>query len=67
MAVPQMHQPTYCVVQVARLHYRRGTKFKAMEFAITVPARAGADDSWLPGGTRSFLFRPGGGLELRCG
>jgi hypothetical protein len=42
-------------------------EFKAMEFAITVPACAGADDSWLPGGARSFLFRSGGGLELRCG
>jgi len=42
-------------------------EFKAMEFAKTVPARAGADDSWLPGGARSFLFRSGGGLELRCG
>jgi len=28
---------------------------------------AGADDSWLPGGARSFLFRLSGGLELRCG
>jgi fluoride exporter len=28
-----------------------------MEFAITAPAaRAGADDSWLPGGTRSFFL-----------
>src|SRR5260370_5565343 len=27
-------------------------------------ACAGADDSWLPDGARSFLFRLGGGLEL---
>jgi CrcB protein len=38
----------------------------------TVPARAGADDSWLPGGTRSFLFRPGAdwsyvAADLDCG
>jgi len=30
-----------------------------MEFALTAPAHAGADDSWLPGGARSFLFRLG--------
>src|SRR5882724_12223681 len=30
---------------------------KAMEFAITGPARcAGSDDSWLPGGARGFLL-----------
>ena len=67
MAVPQcIAQP---IVSLARRGYTIGAvhEFKAMEFAITVPARAGADDSWLPGGTRSFLFRLGGGLELRCG
>jgi hypothetical protein len=32
-------------------------KWKAMEFAITGPARvAGSDDSWLPRGARSFLL-----------
>jgi|GraSoi_2013_80cm_1033760.scaffolds.fasta_scaffold13176_2 hypothetical protein len=68
MAVPQPHCATYCAVCAARLHYRRCTKFKAMEFAITVLSTlAGTDDSWLPGGARSFLFRLGGGLELRCG
>jgi len=68
MAVPQPHCAIYCTVCEARLHYRRGTKFKAMEFAITVlSVLAGTDDSWLPGGARSFLFRLGGGLELRCG
>jgi len=56
-------------VRLARRGYTIGAvhEFKAMEFAKTVPARAGADDSWLPGGARSFLFRSGGGLELRCG
>ncbi len=40
----------------------------AMEFVITARAEcAGADDSWLPGGTRSFLFCPAeAGLELHC-
>jgi hypothetical protein len=28
-----------------------------MEFAITAPENlSGSDDSWLPGGARSFLF-----------
>jgi hypothetical protein len=39
MAVPQSHC-AYCAVCAARLHYRRGTTFKAMEFAITVPAHS---------------------------
>jgi hypothetical protein len=68
MAVPQVHelQP---IVWFAVRGYTIGAvhEFKAMEFAITVPAHAGADDSWLPGGARSFLFGPGGGLELCCG
>jgi hypothetical protein len=49
----------------------------AMEFAITAPVMfAGADDSWQPGGSRSFLFgepraitrcaRLGAGLERHC-
>ena len=68
MAVPQPHCATYCAVCAARLHYRRGTKFKAMEFAITVPARLlELMTPGCPGGARSFLFRLDGGLELRCG
>jgi hypothetical protein len=57
------------IVWFVRHGYTIGTvhEFKAMEFAITVPARAGTDDSWLPGGARSFLFRLSGGLALRCG
>ena len=52
----------------ARPHYRRGRQFKAMEFAENVPEHfAGADDSWLPGGARSFFFRPSNRLELSCG
>jgi CrcB protein len=52
----------------ARLHYRRGRQFKAMEFAENVPEHfAGADDSWLPGGARSFFLSPEQqiGAELR--
>jgi hypothetical protein len=40
-----------------------------MEFAITARAEwAGADDSWLPDGTRSFFFcaPKAAGLETRC-
>jgi hypothetical protein len=61
-----MAQP---IVSLASRGYTIGAvhEFKAMEFAITVPARAGTDDSWLLGGARSFLFRQGVGLELRCG
>jgi hypothetical protein len=49
----------------------------AMEFAITAPGIfAGADDSWQPSGSRSFLFdepqailwcaRTGQGMERHC-
>ena len=49
----------------------------AMEFAKTAPAiLVGADDSWQPSGSRSFLFsgmqeilwraQPGRGLEQHC-
>ena len=37
--------------------YTANQQFQAMEFAITATAvSAGADDSWLPRGARSFLF-----------
>ncbi len=51
-------------VDAARLRHN----FTAMEFVITAAAEtAEADDSWLPGGTRSFLFHAAGaGLETHC-
>ena len=50
----------------ARLDYGGNPKLKAMEFALTVPASAGTDDSG-PRGARSFLFTPaaGSGADLR--
>ena len=41
-----------------------------MEFAITVPVKAtGTDDSWLPSGAGSFLFRAARGAlsAMICG
>jgi hypothetical protein len=53
---------TYCAVWAVRLHYRRRTQFKAMEFAITAPAHV--LELMTPGSRTApgvFLFRIGGG------
>jgi hypothetical protein len=67
MAVPQSHC-AYCEVCAARLHYRRGTKFKAMEFAITVPAHElELTTPGRPAG-QEFFVSPGRRIgALRCG
>jgi len=45
-----------CAVSDAATLFAR-LRYQAMEFATTVPAEdTGTDDSWLPGGTRSFFF-----------
>ena len=67
MALPRAAQRA--IVPFAWRGYTIGAvqNSRAMEFALTVLSTlAGTDDSWLPGGARSFLFCLGGGLELRC-
>jgi CrcB protein len=56
----------YCAVGPARLHYRRGTKIKAMEFAIT--ALAEMPELMTPGCRAApgvFCFAPSGGIGVR--
>jgi hypothetical protein len=63
----RMLRRTSCVGFEAQDRLRHN--FTAMEFAITARAGfAGADNSWLPGGARSFFFCAGraAGSEIHC-
>jgi hypothetical protein len=56
-----------CDFRVTAVRLRHN--FTAMEFAITaLVGFTGADDSWLPGGTRSFFVCAAqeAGLENHC-
>jgi hypothetical protein len=57
-----------CLEKRAQINFSARTQM-AMEFAKTAAAGiAGADDSWLPEGTRSFLLAGAraAGQEKRC-